>query len=239
MSSDAAPTKRVSQVVLVVCTLGTSWLGMQAVHELGHLVGAWMSQATVERVVLHPLTISRMMSDITHSHFWLSGLDQSWVRDSVHSVAGQLLGKLVQCVSAALLRRVLPRGQWLLHRSRIIGSCRGLRRDASVRQSTLDAVVVGSTMAPAGLWLWNGQSPYFGWGGDLGKIDPRAVRVSVIAFVSLIVLGLLIGNRKQTHPGEPVRKPIPIKLSYRSCFHQERHQGKRSATRCLDNSFPS
>src|SRR3954465_5958721 len=47
------------QVVLISSTLLGSWLGMQAVHESGHVLGAWMTGGRVARVVLHPLTISR------------------------------------------------------------------------------------------------------------------------------------------------------------------------------------
>jgi hypothetical protein len=36
-----------------------AWLAMQAVHELGHVVGAWLTGGAVKRVVLHPLKISR------------------------------------------------------------------------------------------------------------------------------------------------------------------------------------
>jgi hypothetical protein len=36
-----------------------SWMLMQGVHELGHVLAAWLTGGTVERVVLHPLTISR------------------------------------------------------------------------------------------------------------------------------------------------------------------------------------
>lgn len=36
-----------------------SWLVIMAAHELGHVVGALVTGGTVERVVLHPLTISR------------------------------------------------------------------------------------------------------------------------------------------------------------------------------------
>jgi hypothetical protein len=32
---------------------------MQAVHELGHVLAAWLTGGTVQRVVLHPFTISR------------------------------------------------------------------------------------------------------------------------------------------------------------------------------------
>jgi hypothetical protein len=36
-----------------------SWLAMQAVHELGHILAAWLTGGTVERVILEPLAISR------------------------------------------------------------------------------------------------------------------------------------------------------------------------------------
>jgi hypothetical protein len=44
---------------LIAVVIAVSWLGMQAIHELGHVAGAWLSGGTVERVVLHPLSISR------------------------------------------------------------------------------------------------------------------------------------------------------------------------------------
>src|SRR5688572_29401782 len=50
---------RLHQPVLIASALLASWLGMQAVHELGHVLGAWATGGRVERVVLHPLTISR------------------------------------------------------------------------------------------------------------------------------------------------------------------------------------
>src|SRR5207244_10439690 len=50
---------RLPQVVLICSTLLGSWLGMQAVHELGHVLGAWLTGGRVARVVLYPLTISR------------------------------------------------------------------------------------------------------------------------------------------------------------------------------------
>src|ERR1700694_3950238 len=50
---------RLDQVVLIASTVLGSWLGMQAVHESGHVLGAWVTGGRVARVVLHPLTISR------------------------------------------------------------------------------------------------------------------------------------------------------------------------------------
>ncbi|MEZ6129070.1 MAG: hypothetical protein R3C59_10325 [Planctomycetaceae bacterium] len=50
---------RLHQFVFVVSLLALSWLAMMAVHELGHVIGAVVTDGTVERVVLHPLRISR------------------------------------------------------------------------------------------------------------------------------------------------------------------------------------
>src|SRR4051794_7181530 len=67
---DAGPTDppimpRLHQCVLIVSTLLLSWLGMMAVHELGHVLGAWVTGGTVAKVILHPLTISR--TDLAHN----------------------------------------------------------------------------------------------------------------------------------------------------------------------------
>src|SRR5438876_3556657 len=55
---------RLHQIVLICSTLLGSWLGMQAVHESGHVLGARLTGGRVARVVLHPLTISR--TDLAH-----------------------------------------------------------------------------------------------------------------------------------------------------------------------------
>lgn len=68
--------------ILIASTLLGSWLGMQAVHELGHVSGAWVTGGKVQRVVLHPLTISR--TDLAENP---SPLAVVW--------AGPLLGSLL------------------------------------------------------------------------------------------------------------------------------------------------
>ena len=50
---------RLHQSILIGAMALSSWLGMQAVHELGHVCGAWLTSGQVTRVVLDPLTISR------------------------------------------------------------------------------------------------------------------------------------------------------------------------------------
>ncbi|QEG25131.1 hypothetical protein [Mariniblastus fucicola] len=51
--------QRLHQIAFIISLLALSWLGMMAIHEFGHVIGALTSGGSVERVVLHPLTISR------------------------------------------------------------------------------------------------------------------------------------------------------------------------------------
>jgi hypothetical protein len=51
--------KRTHQLLLIATFVPLCWLLMQAVHELGHVVAVVATGGAVERVVLHPLTISR------------------------------------------------------------------------------------------------------------------------------------------------------------------------------------
>ena len=54
-----AVVPRLHLLVFVVSWLALSWYGMMAVHELGHVFGAVLTGGHIERVVLHPATISR------------------------------------------------------------------------------------------------------------------------------------------------------------------------------------
>jgi hypothetical protein len=50
---------RLEQIVLIVSILGFSWLAMQVVHELGHVLGAMASGGAVTEVILYPTSFSR------------------------------------------------------------------------------------------------------------------------------------------------------------------------------------
>jgi len=83
---------RLHQLVYVASILVLSWLGMLAVHELGHVVGAMATQGTVQRVVLHPLAISR--TDVSPNP---SPLIVVW------------LGPLIGCGLPALICLLIPK----------------------------------------------------------------------------------------------------------------------------------
>ena len=84
--------QRFRQLVFVVSLLALSWLAMMAFHELGHVVGAVITGGTVERVVLHPLTISR--TDVS---------------PNPHPLIVVWLGPILGCVLPAVCSWLVPR----------------------------------------------------------------------------------------------------------------------------------
>src|SRR3954467_14641767 len=92
---------RTGQIVLIASVLGLSWLGMQAVHESGHVLMAWAAGETVHRVVLHPLTISR--TDASHDRHPLLVI---W--------GGPILGVLLPIVSLGAMGLIRSRYCYLL-----------------------------------------------------------------------------------------------------------------------------
>jgi hypothetical protein len=51
--------KRLDQFLLIGTFIVFSWLAMQSVHEIGHVLGPITTGGNVNKVILRPLTISR------------------------------------------------------------------------------------------------------------------------------------------------------------------------------------
>jgi len=90
--------QRFHQLVFIVSLLALSWFAMMAVHELGHVVGAFTTGGEIQRVVLHPLTISR--TDVAPNP---SPLVVVW------------LGPILGCVIPAMVWWLIPK-RWVLLR---------------------------------------------------------------------------------------------------------------------------
>lgn len=153
----------VKRILLWLVTLFCSWMGMQAVHEFGHVVGAWLTRGQVVRVVLHPLTISR--TDLAENP---SPLIVVW--------AGPMIGCLIPLilwVAAAhyrwrytfLLRFfagfcLVANGAYIACGSfDRIGDCGEMLRHGS---SMWHLWLFGLVTVPAGFRLWHGLGPQFG-----------------------------------------------------------------------------
>ena len=187
--------QRIHQAVLILSTLLGSWLGMQAVHELGHAAGAWLTGGQVARVVLHPLTISR--TDLARNPCPLLVV---W--------AGPVLGCLLPLAAwgaAAALRQpwaYLPRffaGFCLVaNGAYIAGGSFGPVGDAATmlhHDSPAWWLWSFGAAVPMGLWLWHGQGPHFGLGPGRGKVSAAAAYGCLAGLLALIALGLVVDGK--------------------------------------------
>src|SRR5690606_9576495 len=58
-SDTMSPGDRAHQLLLLLALGVLAWLGMMAVHEAGHVVGAWATGGDVVGVAWHPFALSR------------------------------------------------------------------------------------------------------------------------------------------------------------------------------------
>ncbi len=186
-----ASSRRLHQTLLILSTLAASWLAMQALHELGHVLGAWASGGRVARVVLYPLTISR--TDLAHNPHPLVVV---W--------AGPVLGVLLPLLLWAAARRMpgafvlrffagfclIANGAYIAGGSfDAIGDCGEMLRHGSPRWALW---CFGGLTVPAGLALWHRQGPHFGLGVARGAVRPGVAWACLVGFLVLLALGFLV-----------------------------------------------
>lgn len=185
--------KRVDSVVLIAVTLVACWLGMQAVHEAGHVLGGVVTGARVERVVLHPLTISR--TDVVENRH---PLFVTWM-GPLFGVAAPLaawgVAAMTRMPVAFLLRFfagfcLIANGGYLAFGAlQRIGDCQVLlARGAPIGSLFL----FGAVAMPLGLFLWNGTGADFGIGPKAQPIDRRLTAIVAAVAVGLVVLGVAL-----------------------------------------------
>jgi hypothetical protein len=187
---------RFFQILLITSTLAFSWLAMMAVHELGHVVHLGLSGGTVEKVVLHPLAISRTdAGDNPHP------LVVAW--------GGPIWGCLVPLGVLLVARRLAPSHAYLARFFAgfcLVANGAYLAGDAYVRGGdgrdliahgtpTWGLVLLGVAAVAGGLYLWNGLGPDFGLGDARGRVDRRAAWCVTVALAALIVLEVAVSGR--------------------------------------------
>jgi hypothetical protein len=180
--------------VLILATLIASWLGMQAVHELGHVLAARVTGGRVSNVALHPLGISR--TDLTMN-----------ARPLVVAWAGPIVGVTTPLVAwglalachstiAFLLRFfagfcLVVNGLYLgLGSFGRVGDCGEILRHGSVLWQLW---LFGLVTVPAGFALWHGQGRHFGLGRSL-PVSRMATIAAGAAAACLVAFGLWIGR---------------------------------------------
>jgi hypothetical protein len=183
------------RALLILSTLIASWLGMQAVHELGHVLGAWLTGGEVERVVLHPLTISR--TDLAYNP---RPLVVVWAGPVFGCSLPLLLWTLAWAVrlpGAFVLRFfagfcLIANGLYIgVGSFARIGDCGDMLRHGS---STWQLWLFGLLTTPVGVWLWNGQGKQFGLGPAAERVHPQAAVAVALIALGLVAVGITIGG---------------------------------------------
>jgi hypothetical protein len=155
----------IKSVLRIAALLLLFWLPLQAVHELGHVLAAWGAGGTVQRVVLHPLAISR--TEVSPNP---APLIVAW--------AGPLVGVAIPLALAGLARWAAPslrpyadffagfcliaNGAYIgLGALAHIGDAGDILRHGA---PTWQLLAFGALTLPAGLWFWHCASYAFGFG---------------------------------------------------------------------------
>lgn len=184
---------RLHQAILILSAVLGSWLGMQAIHETGHVLGTWLTGGQVARVVLHPLTISR--TDLAHNP---SPLIVVW--------AGPLFGCLMPLVLWLLAFALKFPGRDLLRF--FAGFCL-IANGAYIGGGSFDRVgdcgemlrhgspiwllwLFGAMAVPTGLALWHRLGPSFGLGEARGRVSRKAAYTALVCFLLLAILGFIV-----------------------------------------------
>jgi hypothetical protein len=186
---------RVYQAILLFSTLLGSWLGMQDVHELGHVAAAWLTGGRVSQVVLNPLTISR--TDLAENPRPLIVVWGGPVLGAALPLAVWLAAHAARLPGAFVLKFfagfcLVANGAYIGAGSfnRVGDAGEMLKRGAEPWHLWLFAALT----APAGLWLWNGLGPQFGLGNSAGVVSHKVAYVSLLCCLALLVFGFAIGG---------------------------------------------
>jgi len=187
--------KRLHQAVLIGSTILASWLGMQAVHECGHVLGALVTGGEVKKVVLHPLTISR--TDLARNPCPLLVV---W--------AGPVFGVLFPLAlwgAASALRMpgsfvvrffagfcLIANGTYIAIGSfDEVGDCSEMLRHGS---QPWQLWLFGAITIPLGFALWHRQGTYFGLGPTNGEVNPRLACIILLLCLGLVVIEFSVGR---------------------------------------------
>jgi len=192
--SETKSANRSWQLLLIVGVLGFSWLGLQVVHEAGHVLHALASGGTVVRVVLWPTTISEtLVAPNPHPRFVAWG--------------GPIWGCLIPLAVWGLVWATARRYAFLarffagaclvangvyLGTSTFIGGCALDGPVILANGGSIWSVLLFSLAAVVmGFYAWHGLGPDFGFGKTRGRVD-RLAAVIVAGLATVVVVAELV-----------------------------------------------
>lgn len=188
--------KRLEQIILVITFVAFSWLAMQAVHELGHVIGAWATGAVVSKVALHPLIFSR--TDLNENPHPLAVVWSGPIVGAVLPLLAYLLAKVCRFPGAYLFRFfagfcLIANGAYIAFGPGTGPADTGIMMRYSSPRWLM--VLFGLLTAPLGLYLWNNQGGHFGLGEANSQISRSATVVSTALLIVLVGAELFLDSK--------------------------------------------
>ena len=183
-------------VVLILFMVTFAWPAMMLLHELGHVVAAWITGGTVTRLVWHPLVFSR--TDIS---------------PNPHPLIVVWAGPLAGCLVPLLIERVTSRmnASFLYIIQFFCGFCL-LANGVYIGVGGFDHIgdagdmlrlgtpiwvllVFGLLVSSFGLWFWHLASKRLGF-GESAAIPIPWLHVAYITIAALIInsVAILFGD---------------------------------------------
>jgi hypothetical protein len=188
-----SPVNRFLHFQLIFSMLCFSWLAMQAVHEFGHVVHAWTSGGRVERVVLHPLEISRTdVAPDPHPQFvaWGGPVWGSLIPLGIHLVLWRCQWSRAWLSAFFAGFCFIANGGYLLGGSLFpVGDAQTLLDNGAPRWTL---AIFGIAGLASGLYLWNGLGKHFGIGKPVAPPDKCAAWGMSACAVVLMIAELLL-----------------------------------------------
>ncbi len=187
---------RLPQVILIASTLLGSWFGMQAVHELGHVIGAGISGGKVAKVVLHPLTISR--TDLAENPVPLLVVWAGPIFGVIAPLVPWVIVAWLRFKGAFVMRFfagfcLIANGTYIAAGSfQGIGDCGDMLRNGSPMWQLW---LFGAITIPTGLWLWHKQGIHFGLGAARGQVNVAVAWWCFAGCAVLIAIALWVGGQ--------------------------------------------
>jgi hypothetical protein len=188
--------KRFEQAILIVSFIAFSWLAMQVVHELGHVVAAWWTKAQINEVALHPCIISHTY--IGHNPHPLIVVWAGPIVGAALPLLAFLVAKVCRAPGVYLFRFfagvcLIANGVYIT-----VGPSEGLADTGVMMEHGSPRwlmVLFGVITVPLGLYLWHGEGKHFGLGEAKGQVSRSAAVVSALLLIALAGAELIFNSK--------------------------------------------
>ena len=187
---------RFHQLLFALSVAALSWYSMMVVHELGHVAGAMITGSSVERVVLHPLAISRTdVSPNPHPGIvvWLGPAIGCILPLAAFAVAPRRLSVVRNVAQFFAGFCLIANGAYISVGSvDLIGDCGEMLRSGTPRWAM---VAFGGATIPLGLYLWHRLGSLRQLLLDWTRVSPAMAYVTFGTLLAAVSAGLVLSRR--------------------------------------------